>query len=242
MRILIFSATSLIAQNCARIWLQDPENSLVLVGRDHVRIKSVADDLSVRFPLSTITTLVGDLSSSLGIEELVNEAFRSEVDLALVAQGSLTDQGLASRDLAYLENQLQVNSISVAVSTEAIVERLSSQGFGSIGVIGSVAGDRGRAYNYAYGASKSLLETFVEGLQQRFAKKSILVSLIKPGPTATPMTVNHKGKMASPGDVAEAIVSGLSKRKRVIYAPGQWRLIMFVVKRIPFSVFKHLNF
>jgi decaprenylphospho-beta-D-erythro-pentofuranosid-2-ulose 2-reductase len=242
MRILIFSATSLIAQHCARIWLEDPQNSLVLVGRDHVRIKSVADDLRVRFPLSTITILVGDLSTSLGIEELVNEAFRSEVDLALVAQGSLTNQHLASTDLSYLEDQLQLNGISVAVTAEAIVARFANQGSGSLGVIGSVAGDRGRAYNYAYGASKALLETFVEGLQQRLAKPGISVSLIKPGPTATPMTATHKGKMSLPADVAKIIVTGLSKRRRVIYAPSSWRLIMFVVRNIPFLVFKHLHF
>lgn len=242
MRILIFSATSLIAQYCARIWLEDPQNSLVLVGRDHFRIKSVADDLAVRFPMSSITTLVGDMSTSRGIDEILNEAFRTEVDLALVAQGSFTDQDNASRDLAYLENQLHINSISVAISTEGIVNRLASQGRGSIGVIGSVAGDRGRAYNYAYGASKALLQIFVEGLQQRLAKTNVYVSLIKPGPTATPMTVTHQGKMSSPSDVAKVIANGMAKHKRVIYAPGQWQLIMFVVKRIPFSVFKHLNF
>ena len=242
MRILIFSATSLIAQHCARLWLEDPKNSLLLVGRNRKRLLSIVDDLQIRFPAASITPLTGDMGTSAGLVALVNEAFEEKVDLALIAQGSLTDQLLASTDMNYLEDQLHVNSISVAVAAEAIVSRLLGQGSGDLGVIGSVAGDRGRAYNYAYGASKALLETFVEGLQQRLAKTAISVSLIKPGPTATPMTATHKGKMSSPYDVARVIVAGLSKRRRVIYAPASWRWIMFIVRNIPFLVFKHLRF
>jgi short-subunit dehydrogenase len=48
--------------------------------------------------------------------------------------------------------------------------------------------------------------------------------------------------MADPTKVAAVIVSGLAAKRRVIYAPKMWRLIMFVVRLIPFAIFKRLSF
>jgi short-subunit dehydrogenase len=56
------------------------------------------------------------------------------------------------------------------------------------------------------------------------------------------MTVNHGGKLADPRTVARKIVSGLHAGRRVIYAPSFWRLIMLMVRNIPFVIFKRLKF
>jgi short-subunit dehydrogenase len=48
--------------------------------------------------------------------------------------------------------------------------------------------------------------------------------------------------MASPSEVSKVIVSGLASGKRVVYAPKRWRLIMAVVRSIPFFIFKKLTF
>jgi short-subunit dehydrogenase len=154
----------------------------------------------------------------------------------------LTDQNRASTDVAYLASELHINAISVTVCAELLASALEAQGRGTLGVIGSVAGDRGRAYNYAYGASKAMVAAFVAGLQQRLASTKVKVCLIKPGPTATPMTANHRGRMADPALVAKQIVVGLSRGKRIIYTPKVWVIIMLIVRLIPFGIFKRLNF
>jgi len=51
--IVIIGATSAIAEHCARLWVEQPVD-LVLVGRDEARLQAVADDLRVRSPQSTI--------------------------------------------------------------------------------------------------------------------------------------------------------------------------------------------
>ena len=58
--------------------------------------------------------------------------------------------------------------------------------------IGSVAGDRGRATNDAYGAAKGALEIFLSGLRQRLSRRGVKVLLAKPGFVDTPMTVDFK--------------------------------------------------
>jgi short-subunit dehydrogenase len=242
MRIVVVSATSVIAQSCVQVWAESGAHEFVLVGRSQSRLNAVATDLTIRFPDSKFTVELVDFTSAESVSSLVGRVSGSAINLVLVAQGSLTEQGKASADLTYLQSELELNAVSAAVTAEAFAGVLALQGFGTLGVIGSVAGDRGRAYNYSYGAGKALLETYTQGLQQRFASTKVSVCLIKPGPTATPMTVNHGGKLADPRNVARKIVSGLHAGRRVIYAPSIWRLIMLVVRNIPFVIFKRLKF
>ena len=242
MRIVVISATSAIARACIEQWANSGSHEFLLAGRSKERLKATESDLMIRFPNSKFSSLGLDLNSSVDVQNLIDLLTKKPVDMALVAQGSLTDQGKASAELDYLKEQLQLNVISAALFTEGLAGLFERQGFGTLGVIGSVAGDRGRAYNYSYGSSKAFLETFCRGLQQRFAGTKVRVSLIKPGPTATPMTSTHKGKQAEPVDVAKVIVAGLGKARRTIYAPKIWRLVMYVVRAIPFFIFKRLNF
>lgn len=242
MRIVVISATSVIAQSCVQVWAGSGSHEFVLVGRSEERLRATATDLQLRFPTSKFSVELVDFASTTSIAALVDSVGKTAVDLALVAQGSLTEQDRASEDLAYLQSELEVNAVSAAVVAEAFAGLVGRQGFGTLGVIGSVAGDRGRAYNYSYGAGKALLETYVQGLQQRFGSSSVAVCLIKPGPTATPMTATHIGKKAEPKAVAKVIVEGLKAKRRVIYAPSSWRLVMLVVRLIPFTIFKRLKF
>ncbi len=242
MRVVVVSATSVIAVACVKRLAETGSHEFVLVGRSKERLAVTANDLGLRFPASKFSVELVDFASTSSIGSMVANLSKSVIDLVLVAQGSLTEQKKASADLAYLWSELELNAVSVAVVAEAFAGVLATQGFGTLGVIGSVAGDRGRAYNYSYGASKALLENYTQGLQQRFGSSEVAVCLIKPGPTATPMTTSHAGKMADPNDVAKVIVAGLLAKRRVIYAPSLWRYIMLVVRLIPFAIFKRLTF
>ncbi|MEY2694224.1 MAG: hypothetical protein RL142_572 [Actinomycetota bacterium] len=242
MRILVISATSAIARSCVEVWAASGSHEFVLIGRDAAKLATVAADLEIRFPGSTFPVEVLDVQAVGEIEAMVHKLGAAQIDQVLIAQGSLTDQTRAKADLVYLEAELELNAVSAALWLEAFAGVLERQGFGNLAAIGSVASDRGRAYNYSYAAGKALLDVYVEGLQQRFADSKVKVCLIQPGPTATPMTSTHSGKMASPHAVAKVIVAGLARGKRRIYAPGIWRYIMLIVKLIPWTVFKRLNF
>ena len=68
--------------------------------------------------------------------------------------------------------------------------------------------------------------------------------MIKPGPTATPMThhlVGNGGKLTPVEEVSKAIVKAIQKGKPVAYVPGKWLLIMTVMKLLPGFLFNRLN-
>src|SRR5690606_24074454 len=119
---------------------------------------------------------------------------------------------------------------------EAFAGHMERSGRGTLAVIGSVAGDRGRKSNYVYGAAKGLVTRYVQGLQHRLAYTGVKVVLIKPGPTDTPMTAGLKLKGARPApveDVAVCIVEGIARGKAVVYAPAKWQWIMMIIRHLP---------
>ncbi|MNT30082.1 putative oxidoreductase [compost metagenome] len=120
-----------------------------------------------------------------------------------------------------------------------IANRLAEAGHGTLAVITSVAGDRGRQSNYAYGAAKAATSAFLSGLRQRLFKRGVAVVDIRPGFVDTPMTAHlRKGPLwASPDQVARRIVGGIARGTPVLYAPGFWRLIMLVIRLLPQAVF-----
>lgn len=244
-RYVIVGATSAIAEHCARIWLAKEELELMLVARNRERAESVAQDLRVRSPGSVVRVIEGGFLAPKSVEGIVREIYQTgDIDCALIAHGSLPDQQACQSDLAKIADELGVNGISPALFAEAFASKMSGSGKGKIVIIGSVAGDRGRKSNYIYGAAKGLLTRYAQGLQHRFAGTNIVITLVKPGPTLTPMTAHLSDdgpKMADVTAVAQAIVDGVAKERSIIYVPGKWLLIMMIIRHLPRFLFNRIN-
>lgn len=244
-RIVIIGATSAIAEHCARLWVQKQPADLTLVGRHEARLERVATDLKARSPLSEFRVMQADFLDPEAIDDLTQKIVAlGAVDVVLIAHGSLPEQTECQEDLKACREALDINGISPALYAEAFAKHMAKANHGTLALIGSVAGDRGRKSNYVYGAAKGLITRYVQGLQHRFAGTAIKVILIKPGPTETPMTVHLKdkgAKLANVDDVAKLIVEGIEAGKPTIYAPGKWWLIMMVIRHLPAVIFNKMN-
>lgn len=243
-RIIIIGATSTIAEHCARLWINDAPD-IVLVGRNRTALAIVAQDLKVRNPKATVDVMVTGLVAAEEIESVVGAVAQGgRIDIVLIAHGVLPDQERCQRDPVFCSETMVVNGISPVLWCEAFVARLEQANHGTLAVISSVAGDRGRKSNYVYGAAKGLVALYVQGLQHRLAASKVRVVLVKPGPTDTPMTeaLKLKGvKLADPKDVARVIVDGIAAGKPTIYAPRKWAWIMMVVRNLPGLIFNRLD-
>ena len=244
-KIVIIGATSAIAEQCARRWVEKQSVVLTLVGRDANRIEAIAIDLKVRNPQSDIRVVQTDFLDPVTIQETVDELFTfGDIDIALIAHGLLPDQADCQDNLMACREALEVNAISPALFAEAFAKQMGKANFGTIALIGSVAGDRGRKSNYVYGSAKGLITRYAQGLQHRFAGTGVKVVLIKPGPTDTPMTAHLKAqgtKLASVEVVAKQIIEAIERGKPVVYTPGKWRLIMLIIIHLPKLIFNKLN-
>jgi decaprenylphospho-beta-D-erythro-pentofuranosid-2-ulose 2-reductase len=244
-RIVIVGATSLIAEHCARLWAQQGAGDFVLLARDQSKLQSIAADLKVRNPDAGIQCIQGDFLNPDAIKRQVNDiAAQKRPDIVLIAHGTLPDQNQCQQNLTETEQAIRVNAVSPALFAEAFAEHLEKENHGTLAVIGSVAGDRGRKSNYVYGASKGLVTRYVQGLQHRLAATRVKIVLIKPGPTDTPMTAHlkHDGaSLAAPEDVAQRIVNGIKSGSAVVYAPAKWWLIMMIIRHLPRMVFNRMD-
>jgi short-subunit dehydrogenase len=142
------------------------------------------------------------------------------------------------------ELTVNVNCLGAIAWLNEAAQRFEHAGQGSIVGISSVAADRGRRGFPVYGASKAFLDTYLEALRNRLSRCGVLVTTIKPGPVDTPMSrgVKKRPLLISADAAASATIRAVVKRKLVVYVPGTWRPIMFVVRRIPSFIFRKLNF
>lgn len=244
-KIVIVGATSAIAEHCARLWASERPVDLTLLGRDAARLERVAADLRVRSPQSELRVQAAEFLAPAGIEAAVARSVAGGApDIVLVAHGSLPDQAACQDDLQACREALEINALSPALYAEAYARVLAQAGRGTLALIGSVAGDRGRKSNYVYGAAKCLVTRYAQGLQHRLAATDVRVVLIKPGPTDTPMTAHLKGqgaRLAPVEDVARQIVAAIRKGVSVAYVPGKWALIMWVIRHLPARIFNRLD-
>ena len=242
-KILICGATSAIARETARLFARDGD-CLYLVGRDINKLQGVARDLKVRGANKTDCFAV-DLNDFDRHETIIRNAMESldGLDTVLVAHGTLSDQEACEKEYRLAEQEIRTNFLSVVSLLTPIANIFEKQGYGSIAVISSVAGERGRQSNYVYGTAKGAVSLFLQGLRNRLHSKGVHVLTVKPGFVDTPMT-EHLPKnplFAQPEDIAKGIYRAITRKKDIVYLPGYWRLIMTVINHIPEEFHKRLR-
>lgn len=240
-RVLIIGATSAIAEATAREYARRGA-ALFLVGRDLQRLEAIAADLRIRGATGTTVHRM-DVNDQSEHGATLDVAWRAlgGADVVLVAHGTLPDQARCEQSVDYAMQEFATNGTSTIALATTIAPRLTSGA--TLAVISSVAGDRGRASNYLYGAAKAAVSAFLSGLRQAQATRGVNVLTIKPGFVDTPMTASFKkgALWAKPEQVASGIVSAVDKRRAVVYLPWFWWGIMFVITHIPEFVFRRIK-
>jgi short-subunit dehydrogenase len=213
---------------------------IFLAGRDLVALQREADDIAARTG-AKVSVSVLDILDTGSFETFVN-GLSDLPDTILCVIGLLGDQSKAETDLVHAREIICANFEGPALLFSIFAERFAQRGTGTIIGVSSVAGERGRAANYVYGASKAGLTAFLSGLRSRFGKSKIRVVTVKPGFVRTRMTRGMslpRPLTAEPEQVAQAIFNAVMVRPRdVIYVKPIWAFIMAVIKAIPEPIFK----
>lgn len=241
-RILLLGALSTIAEALARQYAASGAH-LLLAGRQADRLEQVAADLLARGARTAVPWPI-DLAAEKDANGVITSmitALGGDADSIIVIYGLLGDQGVAETDSAELDRIIDVNFASAARWSVAAAGVLERQKHGVLLAISSVAGDRGRRSNYAYGAAKAGLTVLVQGIAHRLAPSGAKAVAVKLGFVDTAMTAHiQKGGplWASPDAVAASLRKIIDRpSKPVVYVPGFWRPIMTVIYSIPTFVF-----
>lgn len=242
-KILIVGAASAIAEATARLFAQQGAE-LFLVARSAARLDVLAADLRLR-GASQVGRYAMDALDTGAHAAILAAALAAlgRLDGVLIAYGVLPDQAACAADAEAALASFAVNAGSVIALATPIANRLEAQRSGCLAVISSVAGDRGRASNYLYGAAKAAVSAYCSGLRQRLAPAGVRVLTLKPGFVDTPMTASFRKSplWASPEIVAAGIHRAMQSGNGVRYLPGYWWAIMLVIRLIPEALFLRLR-
>lgn len=218
--------------------------NVMLAARDVDAAQRNADD---------ITTRTGAATSVHALDVLQTEQLPGFVaglpvlpDTVVCVVGELGDQVRAQTDSEHATRIMRTNFEAPSLLLELFAERFDKRGFGTIVGVSSVAGDRGRASNYYYGAAKAGFSQFLSGLRNRMTLAGkVRVVTVKPGFVHTRMTAHLK----LPGlltvlpdrvgdDIFRADVTG---PRDIVYVGKRFWLVMTLICILPERIFKRLR-
>jgi decaprenylphospho-beta-D-erythro-pentofuranosid-2-ulose 2-reductase len=240
LRIVIVGASSAIAEATARCYAARGAR-LFLIARQSQRLEDMASDLKVR-GAADVAFATLDVNQLDAHSDVLAQAWTwlGEVDAMLIAHGTLPDQNACEASAELAVKEFNTNGTSTIALMTVAANRFEAQRHGTLAVISSVAGDRGRQSNYLYGSAKAAVTAFASGLRQRLTKVGVNVLTIKPGFVDTPMTRDFKkgALWATPEGIARGIVRATDRGRSVVYLPWFWLPIMLIIRHVPEFVFK----
>lgn len=240
--VLVLGARSDIARALAHV-LAARGHPMQLAARNASTLEADAADLTVRYQVK-VTTHEFDATctdSFAGFMSNLPEMPR----IVISAVGLVGDQEANAADSALAAKVIATNFTGPALFLEEAARRLDAlDGPAALIGISSVAGDRGRARNYVYGAAKAGFTAYLSGLRQKYSRSRLLVMTVRPGFVATAMTegMDLPARLtATPEALAARIIKSLDQGRPVHIDP-LWRLIMGIITFLPERVFMRLRF
>lgn len=240
--VLILGAGSDIARALAHAFAEKG-HPIQLAARDPEKLERDRADMALRTK-AEVTAHRFDALETDGFEAFL-DGLPATPHIVVSAVGFMGEQEENAADPALASRVIDSNFTGPALVLEAAARRLSEiKADTAIIGISSVAGDRGRAKNYVYGAAKAGFSEYLSGLRQKYARTRVHVMTVKPGFVATAMTegMDLPGALTTTPEVlAPKILTSLAK-KRMVYYDLKWWLVMAIIKLVPERIFSRMKF
>jgi short-subunit dehydrogenase len=243
-KILVFGATSKLAEETVR-HIKGVGTKVMLVAQNQSKLDVIYKELKTWNPEVEYFTYILDALDFVNHQTMFDEAINKlgGLDTFFVAHGTLPDNEKIRKDATHTVKEFNINCLSVISLCTICSNYFENQRKGTIAVISSVAGERGRQSNYIYGAAKAGVSAYLQGLRNRMFEFGVTVITIKPGMVKTPMTLGMPDSplFAKPEKVGKDIFNAIKNKKDIIFTPSYWKIIMTIIKLIPESIFKKLK-
>lgn len=246
MRVVFLGATKGIGRALAR-QLAERGDVLFLLGRDDEELARSAADLRARHPHDVpVGAARCDIADSSGFQAALDaaDAALGGFDTVVVTAGLFATQDAMEQDVALAERVLHADFTGTVIFCEHARKRLLSRGGGTLCVVSSVAGERGRKPVVLYGAAKAGLSRYLEGLDHKYREQGLRTICVKPGFVRTGMTAGLKPPpfAGEPEPVARDILRAIDRGLPVVYTPSIWRWVMLVIRWLPRFVMRKIKF
>ncbi|WP_379968866.1 SDR family NAD(P)-dependent oxidoreductase [Epilithonimonas sp. UC225_85] len=239
---IVLGSNSEVAQAFVEECLAKGEKfpTIYLLSSNPGTTEKFADHIQVKFFQNSEIILM-DLMNEIDYKTLEN----INSDILFCASGFL---GLSTEDGLYddenTERIIDINYAKLVPVLNFFAKKMESRRTGTMIVLSSVAGERGRQSNFIYGSAKAALTAYLSGLRNYLFDKKVHVLTVKPGFMDTKMTEGlplNPTLTASPKKAAEGIYKAYKNKKDVAYVLPIWAVIMMIIRNIPEFIFKKLK-
>lgn len=174
-----------------------------------------------------------------GLQTLIDQM--GKVKLIVINSGT----GNHDPDLDYelTKKIIGVNVTGFAALATKSYNYLAEINGGSLVGVSSIAGIRGNSYCPTYPASKAFMTTYLEGLRCKSHQENTNVKVIdiKPGFVDTAMGQSERAFWrASTDKAAKQMLNGIAKGQEQIVVSRRWYLVAWLMKWIPFKIYRNI--
>ncbi|HET6402595.1 MAG TPA: SDR family NAD(P)-dependent oxidoreductase [Candidatus Kapabacteria bacterium] len=237
-RALVIGASSGIGRAIAEQLLKEG-SSVALVARR----KEAMEEVSASFPGKSFI-YPHDVTDYATTPALFQQITHDLGGLDLIVYASGVMPAIEENEYSFQKDRemIEVNLLGAISWLDEAAMRFERTKSGTIVGISSVAGERGRRGNPAYGASKAALTGFLESLRNRLSRYGVHVVTIKPGFIDTDMVSGKPGLfwVISAEDAGKQILQAAKRGTNIAYIPARWRFVTFMLKCIPSFLFRRL--
>jgi short-subunit dehydrogenase len=157
--------------------------------------------------------------------------------IVVYVAGFLVDNEKALSDFKGVQQMMTVNYMGAVSILNIIAMDKSNKNLERIIGLSSLSGVRGRKSNFVYGSTKAAFTTYLAGLRQELAQRSITVNVLVSGYINTKINAGldlNKNLLMEPDYVAKHIVN--AGNSFTIVPNFKWKLIYFILKILPESL------
>ncbi len=231
---LVTGASSGIGYEIARA-LARREHDLVIAAEDTARLARAAHAIAAEFPDAVVAAIAADLSHADGPQHLYAEVARLQRPVEVLVNnagvgvwGPFADGTNLNKELA----MVQLNAASPVQLTKKILPGMMARRRGRLLFTSSIAAITATPLAAVYGATKSFVFSFAEGLRDELRGSGVTVTALMPGATDTnwfqragaAATRTAQGTLADPREVAEAGVEAMLRGDDHVVTPFKDRL------------------
>ena len=243
--ILLLGGTSEIGLGIVAEFLDRGPARVILAAReDSPRVDAAVEQVRAA-GASSVEVIDFDATDFASHPDVIDLAFADgDVDVAIVAFGTLGDQEALWQDQAAAVESAQINYTGPVSVGVLLGQRFKAQGHGTIVALSSVAGMRVRRSNFVYGASKAGLDGFYTQLGEALRDSGAKVLVVRPGQVRTKMSAGVKEAPLTVDikQVAQATVDGIIKGRDIIFVHPAFEAVSAVFNVIPRQIFRRLPF
>ena len=216
--------------------------SLILTGRNQVRLDETVGQIRRDFPEVRIETIAADLSIPSDVSALLDRVGDRPVEVLVNNAGFGSYGAFAAADAAREKDEVAVDVSAVIHLARAFLPGMLARKSGGILNIASTIAFQPAPYQAVYGASKAFVLSFSQALWAEARASGVAVTALCPGPTRTGFVdalgvdVGHTAiyrRLAEPEPVIDAGLRALDKGRAVVIPGVRNKLLAFSGRFMP---------